>query len=154
MLDIPAHDTTVRKLLFELATWHGLAKLRLHTETNVRDLENSTSRLGHLLRVFQSDVCPEYQTFDLPAEEAARARRKAAALKKKTNTTEVVPKATDKGKSKQSGSRKPRKFNLVTYKTHALGAYAKAIRRYGSPDNYNSQSVSDMYIYYKTRMAY
>jgi hypothetical protein len=142
LLPIPAHDTIVRKLLFELATWHSLAKLRLHTETNVRDLENSTSRLGDLLRQFQNDVSPGYQTFDLPTEEAARARRKAASLKKKTSSAEVVMKATDKGKSKQVGSRKSRKFNLVTYKTHALGAYAKAIRLYGSPDNYNSQTVS------------
>ena len=66
------HDTIVRKLLFELATWHGLAKLHLHTETTVRNLENSTTRLGELLRTFQSDVCPGYQTFDLPSEEAAR----------------------------------------------------------------------------------
>ena len=64
----------IRKLLFELATWHGLAKLRLHRETNVCDLENSTTQLGELLRCFQSDVCPAYQTFDLLVEEAARVR--------------------------------------------------------------------------------
>jgi hypothetical protein len=104
----------------------------------VRDLENSTTRLGELLRSFQSDVCPAYQTFDLPAEEAARVRRRAAAAKKKGE-------AVDQGKGKQKatglGSKKPRTFNLNTYKTHALGAYAKAIRLYGSPDNYNSQTV-------------
>jgi len=104
----------------------------------MRDLENSTTRLGELLRSFQSDVCPAYQTFDLPAEEAARVGRRAAAAKKKG---EVV----DQGKGKQKAmgleSKKPRTFNLNTYKTHALGAYAKAIRLYGSPDNYNSQTV-------------
>ena len=103
------------------------------------DLENSTTRLGELLRTFQSDVCPGYQTFDLPSEEAARVRRKAAAAKKGVSV--------DKGKGKEKetssgfGSRKPRTFSLNTYKTHALGAYAKAIRLYGSPDNYNSQTV-------------
>ena len=29
------HDRIVQKLLFELATWHGLAKLPLHTEITV-----------------------------------------------------------------------------------------------------------------------
>jgi hypothetical protein len=43
-------------------------------------------------------------------------------------------------KESASGSRKVRKFNLNTYKTHALGGYAKAIRLFGSPDNYNSQT--------------
>jgi len=50
------HDQIIRRLLFEFATWHGLAKLRLHTETTVVDLENSTTRLGKLLRLFESDV--------------------------------------------------------------------------------------------------
>jgi hypothetical protein len=116
------HDVIVRKLLFELATWHGLAKLRQHTETNVHDLENSTVRLGNLLRSFQQDVCSQYQTFDLPSEEAARARRKAAAAKK-----DGVVASKGKGKESAAGSRKLRKFNLNTYKTHALGGYAKAI---------------------------
>jgi hypothetical protein len=135
------HDTFIRKLLFELATWHGLAKLRLHTETNVCDLENSTARLGELLRRFESDVCPAYQTFDLPVEEAARVRRRAAAVKKMGVAIDQ-----DKGKQKATslGSKKPRTFNLNTYKIHALGAYAKAIRLYGSPDNYNSQTVCSL----------
>lgn len=128
----------IRKLLFELATWHGLAKLRLHTETNVCDLENSTTRLGELLRSFQSNVCPAYQTFDLPAEEAARVRRKAAAAKK---MEEAIDQAKGKQRAMESGSKKSRTFNLNTYKIHALGSYAEAIRLYGSPDNYNTQTV-------------
>jgi hypothetical protein len=130
------HDIIVQKLLFELSTWHGLAKLRLHTETTVRDLENSTTRLGTLLRSFQKDVCSGYQTYDLPAEEAARTRRKAAATKKDGGTA-----TTNKGKQSASGSRKPRKFNLNTYKIHALGGYAKAIQLFGTADGYSTQTV-------------
>ena len=107
----------------------------------VCDLENSTTRLGDLLRTFQNDICSKYQTFDLPSEEAARARRKAATAKKAGQT--MTKPVTDKGKGTSSGSRKSRKFNLDTYKTHSLGGYAKAIRLFGSPDNYNSQTVSD-----------
>ena len=126
--------------MFELATWHGLAKLRLHTESNVRDLENSTTRLGSLLRMFQRDICTDYQTFNLPSEEAARGRRKAATKK------DGIASKKAKGKESASGSRKLRIFNLNTYKIHALGGYPKAIRLFGSPDNYNSQSVHHLTI--------
>ena len=136
LLPNQAHNLIVRKLLFELSTWHGLAKLRLHTETTVCDLEHSTTRLGDLLRKFQNDMCSAYQTFDLPAEEAARVRRKAAATKKAGETT------VQKTKSKESSvSRKVRKFNLNTYKIHSLGGYAKAIRLFGTADGYNTQTV-------------
>ena len=90
------------KLLFELATWHGLAKLRQHTETTVCDLENSTSQLGGMLHTFQEDVCPHYQTFDLPSEVAAQARRKA---KKEAMAANVAEKGkAQKGKVSASGS--------------------------------------------------
>ena len=94
-----------------------------------------------MLRSFQQDVCSQYQTFDLPSEEAARARRKAAAKK------DDVAAKKGKGKESAAGSRKLRKFNLNTYKIHALGGYANAIRLFGSPDNYNSQSVSNLPLY-------
>ena len=68
------HDRIIQKLLFELSTWHGLAKLRLHTETTVNALETSTTRLGQILPKFSGTVCPAYNTFDLPSEEAARVR--------------------------------------------------------------------------------
>ena len=141
LLPNSTHDIIVRKLLFELATWHGLAKLRQHTETNIRELKNSTVRLGNMLRSFQQVVCIQYQTFDLPSEEAARARRKAAVANKNGAAATM-----ETGKKSAAGSRKVRQFNLNTYKTHALGGYAKAIRLFGSPDNYNSQLVSNFTI--------
>ena len=72
------HDRIVQKLLFELATWHGLAKLRLHTDSTLFDLENSATRLGNLLRKFKNEVCSEYATRELPSEEAAHGWRQAA----------------------------------------------------------------------------
>ena len=95
-----------------------------------------------MLRSFQQDVCSQYQTFDLPSEEAARAQRKAAAKK------DGVAAKKGKGKESAAGSRKLRKFNLNTYKTHALGGYAKAIRLFGTQDNYNSQLVSNFTVIY------
>jgi hypothetical protein len=153
------HDRIVQKLLFELSTWHGLAKLRLHTESTVTDLENSTVRLGKALRDFSGIVCPTYATYDLPSEEAARVRRKAAADKKaKSQSSEKIKKKSTHpptlekkkaaltkskggGPASQSTSRRHRLFNLSTYKLHSLGWYPRAIRLFGATDNYNTQTV-------------
>jgi hypothetical protein len=47
---------------------------------------------------------------------------------------------TGKSTANKSGGRL-KKFNLSTYKLHALGDYAKTIRLFGTTDNYNSQVV-------------
>ena len=72
------NNEIVLDLLFELATWHALAKLRLHTESTVSELEHSTTRLGRVLCIFARSTCEDFVTVDLPSEEAARGRRKAA----------------------------------------------------------------------------
>src|ERR1700690_4171226 len=76
------HNKLIMDLLFELATWHGLAKLRMHTESTLKGLDNSTTRLGKLFREFMTTTCEEYETRELPSEEAARGRREAARAKK------------------------------------------------------------------------
>jgi hypothetical protein len=135
------HNTIVIDLLFELAMWHGLAKLHLHIESTIQSLESSTSRLGSLLRHFQSVTCEAYVTQELPSEEAACGHRKAAAAAKqhsggKKGAEEVASTAT---KSKMN----LRKFNLTTYKAHLLGDYAKFICLYGTMDNYSTQLVRE-----------
>jgi hypothetical protein len=124
----PPHDNIVRELLFELATWHGLAKLRLHTDTTINSLEQ---RLGQAIRNFESETCTQLEARDLPAEDAARARRKLSRLAAGTTTSEPT---TQKAK-------KPREFNMKTYKLHALGHYAKAIRLFGPSDGFSTQTV-------------
>ena len=61
-------------LLFILATWHAYAKLRLHTEHTLESMEGATSALGAAVRHFVRVTSAEFKTFDLPREEAARAR--------------------------------------------------------------------------------
>jgi len=101
-----------------------------------------------------------YQTQDLPSEEAARGRRQAAAAAKKIVENPLPPaakytepKVVPPSKRKRGGSQptrkastakrtnKFRKFNLRTYKAHSFGGYAKAIRLFGTTDNYSSQMV-------------
>lgn len=137
-------------LLFELATWHGLAKLRLHTTRTLNDLEGSTIRLGAALRKFQSVTCENYITTDLPSEVASRGRRKAAEATKKgtKETSKRKAQGKRKGKEKEGATAaKPRKFNLSTYKTHALGDYVDYIRRFGTTDNFSTSVVRSFHFY-------
>ncbi|KAI9445894.1 hypothetical protein H4582DRAFT_1803835, partial [Lactarius indigo] len=132
------NNEVILNLLFELATWHALAKLRLHTESTVCELELSTTRLGRILRKFAKSTCEEFATFDLPSEEAARGRRTAARATR--NPTGSTSQTTSKGKQKAT-QHKTRKFNMCTYKMHALGDYARCIRLFGETDGYSTQTV-------------
>jgi len=87
-------------------------------------------------------VCSAYKTYELPREEAARGRREAAAIAKKTSNLPVSV-TTETTTKTSSSSRRLRQFSLDTYKIHALGDYANAIRQFGTADSYNSQTVSD-----------
>ncbi len=62
-------------VLFTLAHWHALAKLRLHTESTLSIMESVTTQLGKLLREFQAETCSSFDTRELKRETAARKRR-------------------------------------------------------------------------------
>ena len=115
-------------LLFELTIWHGLSKLRLHTESTVQALESSTTRLGIVLRKFQSMTCTEFVTHNLPSEEAARGCWKAA----KAKLQPTAQKSKSKGKEPESKGKKKVSstlwdFGLSNYKTHVLPDYVRTI---------------------------
>ena len=130
------YNTYVLKLLFELAHWHGLAKLRIHTDLTLDILSNVTTSLGISLRTFEEKTCAAFETRELERERAARQRRQE--------------KSTARGASESKrptapNSSKPRKqkgLNLMTYKYHALGDYVDTIRRFGTTDSYSTQPVS------------
>jgi hypothetical protein len=137
------HDRIVRKLLFELATWHGLAKLRLHTDSTLLELENSATRLGDILRKFKNEVCIEYATRDLPSEEAARGRRQAAKGLKVAEAQKAAggPQALAPLPNPSSTKSKFRKFNMETYKLHSLPDIPAAIRAFGVTENTSTLNV-------------
>ncbi|KAJ8592982.1 hypothetical protein M405DRAFT_685055, partial [Rhizopogon salebrosus TDB-379] len=132
----PEHDKVILDLLFELATWHALGKLRLHTETTLHFLDNSTTRLGRALRQFKKITCDAFATQELPKEVAARGRRKPAYSKK--GKSNAPPR---KKKETASDSPRTRFFNMSTYKLHALGDYVKSIWLFGTTDNFSTQVV-------------
>lgn len=123
------------KLLFQLATWHGLAKLRVHTDESLQIMDDITATLGDELRSFQSNTCSAFSTRELKREAEGRYRRKARTKTlKDQHPKEDVP--------SPAGARHEKTLNLQTYKVHALGDYTEAIRRYGTTDSYSTQPVS------------
>ncbi len=72
------YNSIVLDLLFTLATWHALAKLRLPADSTISILEKTTTNLGILLRRFAATVYGVFVTCELPQEEAACGRRTAA----------------------------------------------------------------------------
>jgi hypothetical protein len=68
------HNKRLLKLLFDLAHWHGLAKLRMHTDVTLGILSQVTTSLGNSFRDFQEKTCATFQTRELERERAARER--------------------------------------------------------------------------------
>ena len=85
------------------------------------------------MREFKKVTCETYVTKELPSEEAARGRRESALRAKQP--------ASKENASGASGRKREKKFNLSTYKLHALGDYPHAIRMFGTTDGYTSQVV-------------
>lgn len=134
------HDQNaiVLDLLFDLAAWHGYAKLRLHTDDTLAFFDTATTVLGQSVRKFSKTICLYYHTTELPHEYAARGRR-AIALASEQTVKEGKKKATDLGTTR-SGP-KFKKLNLETYKYHALGDYPNTIRQMGTTDSFSTQPV-------------
>ena len=71
------HNCQVQELLFILAYWHGLAKLRMHTDETLQILDAVMQSLGDKLRKFVSVTCPVFSTKELRREAESRQRRQA-----------------------------------------------------------------------------
>lgn len=110
------HNNILLNLLFDLATWHAFAKLRLHTKQTLELFDAATNYLGHSTRKFERTTCRYYHTTELPQEHAARGRRTAALSAKQ-------------GRAITPGTSRPKqkKLNLHTYKFHALRDYVDTI---------------------------
>lgn len=74
----PPHNDVVLDLLFELASWHAFAKLRIHTDITLNLFRAATQSLAASVRQFLRTTCEAYITQELPKEAAACGRRKAA----------------------------------------------------------------------------
>ena len=144
-----------------MAHWHGLAKLRMHTDVTLELLSQVTISLGTKIRAFQEKTCAAFSTHELEREQAARLRRqdkvkkaaggtnynaqkgKKAMVETESNAqkgTKAMTK-TNSQPQKSSSGRQPKQFNLKTYKYHALGDYCNTIRQFGTTDSYSTVLV-------------
>lgn len=132
-----------------MAKWHALAKLRIHTSTTLDLLRLETSRLGDSLRAF-ADSTQSMEIYETPKEYEARTRNSAAAFAKKLlkgtpgALDDVSPLVSNGGKA----GRRRCTFNMETYKTHALGDYARTIMHFGTTDSYSTQIVSNQFVHH------
>ncbi|KJA23581.1 hypothetical protein HYPSUDRAFT_101562, partial [Hypholoma sublateritium FD-334 SS-4] len=129
------HNSNLLDVLFALAHWHAMAKLRQHTELSLKVLESVTIQLGGLLRNFRDTVCKAFDTKELNREVAARMRRMS-----KKSTSPIASGSTQTA-SNTSGKHSNKGLNLNTYKDHSLGDYVEMIRRNGTVDSYSTEAM-------------
>jgi len=128
------HDTIIQTLLYRFAQWHALAKLRLHSETTLTFLDETFKKLSHQLRKFRDFTCVAFTMVELPKEKSTRERKDAHEHSDASNT--------DAG----TGGQKGKKFNMNTYKFHAMGDYVHSIRHFGTVDSFTSQIVHESFL--------
>ncbi len=101
-------------LLYRTAEWHGLAKLRMHTDSSLQLLQSLTEEFGLLMRNFHELTSSDFITLELPKEKNARNRKKEKKANSSLADTSRVPKdsqptgSTDsRAKDKSSQTEKP-----------------------------------------------
>ncbi|KAI0757776.1 hypothetical protein C8Q80DRAFT_1216250 [Daedaleopsis nitida] len=108
-------DKTVSDLVFELANWHALAKLRMHQSATLLNLQRATEHMYAAMRNFAEKSC-KHPTEELPSETAARVRR-----------AQAKPGGAPPG----VGTKRLVNFNVMnTYKYHSLGDYGELEHRH------------------------
>ncbi len=110
----------------------------MHTDTSLKVFSGVTKEAGRLLRHFTNTVCNNFNTEETPTETASRVRREEREIAKAKKEGKMPT-----GKKKKWGKTKKR-FNLSTYKLHALGDYPWTIWHFGTTDSYSTQRVSDI----------
>jgi hypothetical protein len=145
----------VNELLFIMAHWHAMAKLRMHNDVTLAVLDATTVTLGQKLRAFRDVTCSAFATKELRREYNARIRRDAKRAASSTHSnqatrgpdmTETQPQAMEQPTAladhpRQTLGRRSKALNLNTFKGHSLGDYADIIRTYGSSDSFSTEPV-------------
>ncbi|TEB22838.1 hypothetical protein FA13DRAFT_1640684, partial [Coprinellus micaceus] len=134
------HNDRIQDLLFAMAHWHALSKLRMHTDTTLQLLDSWTSVLGEAARTFAALTCSLFQTRELKSEYEARKRKESQRSSRKGGKGEPNINPTQSSVSDEGG-RKPRGWSLSTPKFHSLGDVVNYIKRAGTTDSYSTQLV-------------
>lgn len=120
----------------------------MHTDTSLKVLDNVTVIFTNRMRYFADVICPAYATVETDGEYSARYRanqRKAAhAMGKSTSAT--AP-ASDLP-TVNIGGKRPKTFNLLTYKYHSLADYIATIKLLGTTESFSTQPVCPLPVYH------
>ena len=141
---IPQEDV-ILDLLYHLACWHSLSKLRMHTTGTLDMLDRATVHLGIALRKFSAEVGINYASSS--TNESRPQRQRSEAVKPKSSTRNPQAHAMPKSKAatshggKSLRTREAPTFNFNTFKVHNLGHYRDCIERHGATDGYSTQLV-------------
>ncbi|KAH7924391.1 hypothetical protein BV22DRAFT_1195981 [Leucogyrophana mollusca] len=132
------HNESILSLLYILAYWHSLAKLRMHTESSLKVLDQATVLLGQRLRFFADETCKHFRTVETDKEYAARSR---ATQREKARAQQITSSEQPQSAPPLQGSsgKRAKSFSLATSKLHALGDYTQQIRYFGTTDSFSSQ---------------
>ena len=115
------------------------------TDHTLKILDDITARIGAQFRAFTDKTCPAFDTRELARERRARERRQLEKSKESNSASGLAPGPSDsetQSTARKSGGPRAKKFNIQTYKYHALGDYATTIRTYGTTDSYSTEPVS------------
>lgn len=134
------HNRRLIKLLYRLAEWHALAKLRMHRSCTLELLDSLTQEFGDLIRQFRDKTGSDFRTVELPREAAARRRLQSS--NQRTNTERVGSANPD-----PSNRQRVKTLNLSTVKLHFMGDYVAHIRHFGTTDSYSTQLVCMQFYY-------
>lgn len=127
------HNKAVLNLLFTCAHWHGLAKLRMHTDVTLDIFDEATVQLGAAFRAFVGKTCPAFDTRELRREAESRQRRRRKKMAEGQSSGLAVVAESD-------GKESLRKtLNLRRYKYHSLGDYSKTVRQFGTTDSFSTE---------------
>jgi len=117
------HNGAILKLLFVMAHWHGLAKLRMHNDLTLDVMDAVTVSLGDKLRAFSQKTCAAFETKELPREAAARVHRET---KKSTSKCRGSTRAPNVDVS-SSVNQAPPMPNVVTPPHPMIGGQSSSI---------------------------
>ena len=106
------HNSAILRLLYFCNHWHGLAKLRMHTDHTLEILDQTTTALGTEFRAFSNNTCSKFNTRELHREVEARKRHQLKSG----------------GAGRGARSLMAHNSNLLTYKPTSITVWATILK--------------------------
>ncbi|KAJ7199372.1 hypothetical protein GGX14DRAFT_373179, partial [Mycena pura] len=140
----PEHQELVLDVYFDLALFHAMAKMRMHTTSTVRDFGGITRQMCITVRKFQRDT-QNIKTYETDHEQTRRINRARKQAQEKAVRQAAVagvePPSFQVSLPAAVLKLKEKPLNLETYKWHSAADYPQAVVRKGTLDSFSTQHV-------------